>query len=516
MKSYSQFKIGKRLFSSCSSSLITATRSRSLRYGGFNGVKRINGRFSTVSSIPSEQQQPNSSSSSENAKTKKTDDDDDFLSRHGGKVAIVALSVAVGLIYTWFLGTRDRGNVEKAIEHAETILEPYEVLELRHFNRITESQMKELILKMLEDDSSSASHFPILSHHYGERGGDNTSEVQTNTESNSEPLRSIKNIPFWSYRQLIAFIQKNKNHFHQNFSTASSLPSPPPPTPSSSSSMSFFGGSKPSSSSSPASVPSVALVHMDFLVDRLILGRLSRDFPEELTNATLPGFRENPYNKRQANHFHEEEKIMKEKGKFFLAEKNKELFRLYPFDSLLDYYQLISSSSMRNPTRSTVLPLSYQEIPLSLDYLLVVLSSLMQREEHSFPVNIYERMNALFVVALLISGYNQGKNSQEIKEMIADYKNQTISRDSLLRIIYLLQITNQFPPEKQVIETGVKWPVKLHRRKSPFDMISAFEELDKKNRQTEQIAVRDNEIFIVSLFIDFIFSCFFSSFSSLS
>jgi hypothetical protein len=499
MKSYSQFKIGKRLFSSSSSLLLTATRSRSLRYGGFNGVtRRINGRFSTVSPIPTEQQQPNSSSSGENAKTKKPDDDDDFLSRHGGKVAIVALSVAVGLIYTWFLGTRDRGNVEKAIEHAETILEPYEVLELRHFNRITETQMRELILKMLEDDSSLASHFPILSQHYSERGTETTNEAQMNTETNSEPVRSIKNIPFWSYRQLIAFIQKNKNHFHQNFSTASSLPSPPPPTPPSSS-MSFFGGgSSSSSSSSPAAaVPSVALVHMDFLVDRLILGRLSRDFPEELTNSTLPGFRENPYNKRQANHFHEEEKIMKEKGKFFLAEKNKELFRLYPFDSLLDYYQLVtsSSSSIQNQssrTKSTVLPLSYQEIPLSLDYLLVVLSSLMQREEQSFPVNIYERMNALFIIALLISGYNQGKNSQEIQEMIADYKNQTISRDSLLRIIYLLQITNQFPPEKQVIETGVKWPVKLHRRKSPFDMISAFEELDKKNRQTEQISVRNS------------------------
>ena len=53
----------------------------------------------------------------------------------------------------------------------------------------------------------------------------------------------------------------------------------------------------------------------------------------------------------------------------------------------------------------------------------------------------------------------------------------------MLRFIYLLQITNQIPLEKQVIETGVKWPVKLYRRKTPFDLIKGYEESSKKTFQ---------------------------------
>jgi hypothetical protein len=39
-------------------------------------------------------------------------------------------------------------------------------------------------------------------------------------------------------------------------------------------------------------------------------------------------------------------------------------------------------------------------------------------------------------------------------------------------MIGLLQESDQIPPEKQPIETGVKHPVKLWRRKVPEDMVS--------------------------------------------
>jgi hypothetical protein len=39
-------------------------------------------------------------------------------------------------------------------------------------------------------------------------------------------------------------------------------------------------------------------------------------------------------------------------------------------------------------------------------------------------------------------------------------------------MVGLLQESDQIPPEKQPIETGVKHPVKLWRRKVPEDMVS--------------------------------------------
>lgn len=58
--------------------------------------------------------------------------------------------------------------------------------------------------------------------------------------------------------------------------------------------------------------------------------------------------------------------------------------------------------------------------------------------------------------------------------------------DVMLRFLYLLQITDQIPLEKQVIETGVKWPVKLYRRKTPFDIMKAYEESSKKTFEVNQ------------------------------
>lgn len=47
----------------------------------------------------------------------------------------------------------------------------------------------------------------------------------------------------------------------------------------------------------------------------------------------------------------------------------------------------------------------------------------------------------------------------------------SISRRSLEIILEALLATDQVPPGKQVVETGVKWPIKLHRRKGPCDMV---------------------------------------------
>jgi hypothetical protein len=67
------------------------------------------------------------------------------------------------------------------------------------------------------------------------------------------------------------------------------------------------------------------------------------------------------------------------------------------------------------------------------------------------------------------------ESSQEVRVVLPPFHcafcNILQSTDVMLRLIYMLQLTGQFPAEKQVIETGVKWPVRLHKRKSPFDMV---------------------------------------------
>ena len=68
----------------------------------------------------------------------------DFLANHGGKVAIVALSIAVGLIYTYYKSGEDRSNVEKEVSRSVSI-EPYEIQELRYSNELTLAQYQNIV-----------------------------------------------------------------------------------------------------------------------------------------------------------------------------------------------------------------------------------------------------------------------------------------------------------------------------------------------------------------------------------
>ncbi len=49
-----------------------------------------------------------------------------------------------------------------------------------------------------------------------------------------------------------------------------------------------------------------------------------------------------------------------------------------------------------------------------------------------------------------------------------------------MRMLYLLQLSNQIPIERQVIETGVKYPIRLHRRKTPYDWLKVYEDIQKR------------------------------------
>ena len=77
-------------------------------------------------------------------KKKKDDEEESFLTQHGGKVAIIALSIAALLIYKYFQGGTNRKRVEEILEE-HTILEVYEMNELRLANEVTVEEYSKIL-----------------------------------------------------------------------------------------------------------------------------------------------------------------------------------------------------------------------------------------------------------------------------------------------------------------------------------------------------------------------------------
>lgn len=67
-------------------------------------------------------------------KKKNDDDDQSLLGKYGGKIALVAFSLAGVLLWAYFKGGKNKSDVEDNILDKEP-LEPYEVHELRYSNR---------------------------------------------------------------------------------------------------------------------------------------------------------------------------------------------------------------------------------------------------------------------------------------------------------------------------------------------------------------------------------------------
>jgi hypothetical protein len=81
-------------------------------------------------------------------------EDDDFLSRHGGKVALVGFGLAAWLIYRWFRNNSNRNETESHMR-MEYALSPSEINEMRHRNAITSDQYRGLIKAALSEFRSA-------------------------------------------------------------------------------------------------------------------------------------------------------------------------------------------------------------------------------------------------------------------------------------------------------------------------------------------------------------------------
>jgi hypothetical protein len=86
---------------------------------------------------------------------KNGEEDDDFLSRHGGKVALVGFGLAAWLIYRWFRNNSNRNEAESHMR-MEYALSPSEISEMRHRNAISSEQYRGLIKAALSEFQSSS------------------------------------------------------------------------------------------------------------------------------------------------------------------------------------------------------------------------------------------------------------------------------------------------------------------------------------------------------------------------
>jgi hypothetical protein len=92
-------------------------------------------------------------------------------------------------------------------------------------------------------------------------------------------------------------------------------------------------------------------------------------------------------------------------------------------------------------------------------------STQQKQDDGSRRLSINTNTSLPFSAAVEQQQQKQQQQQQQRQHLLS------ISRQSLEMILEALLVTDQVPPGKQVVETGVKWPIKLHRRKGPRDMV---------------------------------------------
>ena len=95
--------------------------------------------------------------------------DDDLLSKHGGKIAIFGFSFSAALIYRWFIGGKNRTDLEEKIAE-DSPLHPYESNELRSRNSMTCHELRQFAMKCREkfpDGYSTYNEFILFCQQHG-------------------------------------------------------------------------------------------------------------------------------------------------------------------------------------------------------------------------------------------------------------------------------------------------------------------------------------------------------------
>jgi hypothetical protein len=76
--------------------------------------------------------------------TRNKDDNDSFLFKHGSKIATFTFAGLVALIYSYYKSGKNRSQVEDEAA-LEVIIEPYEIQELRHMNKLSLENYRKVV-----------------------------------------------------------------------------------------------------------------------------------------------------------------------------------------------------------------------------------------------------------------------------------------------------------------------------------------------------------------------------------
>jgi len=361
----------------------------------------------------------------------------DFLTRHGGKVAAVALSVAFGLIYTYYESIQSKNRVEEEL-NADAALEPYEINEIRFLNTMTPEVFDSLVaacMKHFEGGVATYADFvAFVGAFLGRYNAVVVSAAKHAPSSSSSAVSAAAQRPNEPFIPSAAFAGRKDGYAFRTgpeglgyYLDAPLLRPKQPPAP--------------SRASAESTVPGTVHVRAGHLFDRIVASYLQQQHKQWRTDNNGSG---NSYGG----------------------------------------YQSIQGDAP-----------SLAMTPLPVGFLLVALN-MAERTAAPQRVNSLFRLASLFDAE---SSSSSGVCSRSSSSSNSSYEDDaqsgpTVSAAAAEAVVRHLGDSWQLPAEKRIAETGVRFPVKTYRRKTAEDAVRAF--LDKRAKDTAELARKEGRLHV--------------------
>ena len=339
----------------------------------------------------------------------------DYLADYGGTIGIISIGIIGALIYSYYESIQDRNRVEDKVSDAVKI-EPYEIQELRYLNQLTYDQYCTLCNRVIQVHREGSSSSSSIIH-----GSSHTS---------------------MSYRVFIDILVEFAKSHQLSFRS----------------------------------------MH---LLDRLVLAYLTTKDTEEdkklilSTTETTEAIADTTVstNDKLSSKGHVSSIYSDDNGsskedlvvKNSIVPLNLDLESLIPLPILLAMLHLLLltddigdrikglcyAASLLDDIATTE-AVDSRSLVDDQEIMNIQSSTQQKQDDGSRQLSINTTSSLSFSAAV---------EQQQQQHLLS------ISRRSLEMILEALLVTDQVPPGKQVVETGVKWPIKLHRRKGPCDMV---------------------------------------------
>jgi len=132
------------------------------------------------------------------------------------------------------------------------------------------------------------------------------------------------------------------------------------------------------------------------------------------------------------------------------------------------------------------------EVPLDVDFLLVMLSMTVQGSAEDKIKSLYTIINTNTSNDINASSSNDSNDSNSSSSNDSSSNDSEISKEKLEVLLKHLVDSCQIPSEKQVIETGVSYPLVTYRKKTPKEMIKSYCDVHKYDKATFNLQEIEN------------------------